>query len=160
MNSRQTDNRPGLLSQRQRHRSDALIEALHTAQEKHGHLSVEILGQLAEQLQLPPSLVYGVASFYHAFRLLPRGEHHCTVCTGTSCHLLGSTALLQKLESNFGIHCGETSADGSLSLDSVRCLGVCGMAPLVVLDGQIITADSASEMIQKIFLPLEPPPTP
>jgi len=160
MNSRQMDNRLELLSSQHRYRSDALIEALHAAQEKYGHLSVELLGQLAEQLQLPPSLVYGVASFYHAFRLLPRGEHHCTVCTGTSCHLLGGTALLQKLENNFGIHCGETSADGSLSLDSVRCLGVCGMAPLVVLDGRIITADSASEMIQEILLPLPPPPTP
>ena len=160
MNSRQMDNRPDHLSQRRQYRSDELIEALHKAQEKYGHLSVEHLGQLAEQLQLPPSLVYGVASFYHAFRLLPRGEHHCTVCTGTSCHLLGGTALLQKLENNFGIHCGETSADGSLSLDSVRCLGVCGMAPLVVLDGRIITADSASEMIQEILLPLPPPPTP
>jgi len=144
----------------QRQQSDALIEVIHAAQEKFGYLTSELLGQLAEQLQLPPSLVYGVASFYHAFRLEPRGEHHCTVCTGTSCHVRGSTALLRKLEQAFGISCGETAADGSISLDTVRCLGVCGLAPLAVFDGQIIRADSPSEMIDKVILALENKSTP
>ena len=144
----------------QRQQSDALIEIIHAAQEKYGYLTRELLGQLAEQLQLPPSLVYGVASFYHAFRLEPRGEHHCTVCTGTSCHVRGGTDLLRKLERSFGISCGETAADGSISLDTVRCLGVCGLAPLAVFDGQIIRADSSSEMIDKIILALENKSTP
>lgn len=137
------------------HRSDELIEVLHAAQEKHGYLTRELLGQLAEQLQLPPSLVYGVAGFYHAFRLEPRGEHHCTVCTGTSCHVRCGTVLLRELEKHFGISCGETSADGRISLDTVRCLGICGLAPLAVLDGRIISADSASELIDKILSAVE-----
>jgi bidirectional [NiFe] hydrogenase diaphorase subunit len=141
-------------------RSDALIEALHAAQEQHGHLTRELLAQLAGQLQLPPSLVYGVASFYHAFRLEPQGEHHCTVCTGTSCHIRGGTDLLRKLEKHFGISSGETAADGSISLDTVRCLGVCGLAPLVVLDGHIISGDLSSGIIDKIFLALETKNTP
>ena len=140
---------------RKPYNSDELIEALHAAQEKNGYLNRELLGQLAEQLQLPPSLVYGVASFYHVFRLEPHGEHHCTVCTGTSCHLLGGTALLRELETYFGIPCGETSADGILSLGTVRCLGVCGLAPLALLDGHIIDGDSSSEIIDKIILVLK-----
>jgi len=133
-----------------RHNPDALIEVLHSAQEVYGHLSRELLGHLAEQLKLPPSLVYGVASFYHAFRLEPRGQHHCTVCTGTSCHIKGGTALLAELERRFGISCGETAPDGSFSLDSVRCLGVCDLAPLAVLDDAIISAETIAALADRV----------
>jgi len=149
------DLEPGYAVKHQRYRPDALIEALHAAQEKSGYLTRKILAQLAEQLQLPPSLVYGVASFYHSFRLKPRGEQHCTVCTGTSCPIRGGTDLLRKLEKSFGLSCGATAADGSLSLDTVRCLGVCGLAPLAVLNGQIISGDSYCDVINKIALALE-----
>ena len=129
-------------------------------QEASGYLSKEILAQLAEQLRLPPSLVYGVASFYHAFKLKPHGEQHCTVCTGTSCHIRGGTDLLRKLEKTLGIPCGETATDGSISLDTVRCLGVCGLAPLAIVNGQIISGDSTSDMISKISSALETKPAP
>jgi len=110
---------------------DALIEILHAAQQRYGWLDRPLLGRLAEELRLPPSLVYGVASFYHAFRQKPRGEHTCTVCTGTSCHLQGGSRLLRELEKHLGIRCGSTTADNGLTLEQVRCLGACGMAPLV-----------------------------
>jgi bidirectional [NiFe] hydrogenase diaphorase subunit len=110
---------------------DALIEILHAAQERYGWLDRPLLGRVADELKLPPSLVYGVASFYHAFRLSPPGRHTCTICTGTSCHLQGGSRLLRGLERHFGIQRGVTSADGSLGLEQVRCLGACGMAPLM-----------------------------
>lgn len=113
---------------------DALIEILHAVQQRHGYLDKILLGQLAKELKLPPSLVYGVASFYHAFRLTPRGQTTCTVCTGTSCHLLGGSRLLQELEKHFGIHNGNTTIDGRLTLEQVRCLGACGMAPLLKIE--------------------------
>lgn len=110
---------------------DALIEILHAVQERYGWLDRSLLERLSDELKLPPSLVYGVASFYHAFRLSPPGRLTCTICTGTSCHLHGSTRLLRELERHLGIRSGRTSADGGLALEQVRCLGACGMAPLV-----------------------------
>lgn len=137
-----------------RFRDDALIEVLHGAQERYGCLTRPLLGYVAQRLALPLSLVYGVASFYHFFTLEPKGRHHCTVCTGTSCHIKGGTALLAELERRFGISCGTTSTDGAISLSAVRCLGVCGMAPLVELDGAILggttpaqTADAVCEQL-------------
>ena len=134
------DNGPGVsaplsgleaLLARWKYEPDALIEVLHAAQEQNAWLDRPLLGRLATELKLPPSLVYGVASFYHAFRLKPRGHHICTVCTGTSCHLQGGSRLLHELEKHLGIRSGTTTADGNLTLEQVRCLGACGMAPLV-----------------------------
>ena len=127
---------PGLeaVLARWKHEPDALIEILHASQQRYGWLDRMLLGRLAEELKLPPSLVYGVASFYHAFRLKPHGHLTCTVCTGTSCHLQGGSRLLSELEKHFGIHCGTATADNSLALEQVRCLGACGMAPLVRID--------------------------
>lgn len=134
---------PGLeeLLARWRREPDALIEILHAAQQLYGWLDRPLLGRLAEELRLPPSLVYGVASFYHGFRLKPRGHQTCTVCTGTSCHLQGGSRLLHELEKHFGIQSGTTTADGSLTLERVRCLGACGMAPLVRIEHE---GDSSS----------------
>ena len=135
-------------------RDDALIEVLHVAQERYGRLTRDLLGYVAERLRLPPSLVYGVASFYHFFTLEPHGRHHCTVCTGTSCHIKGGTALLRELERRLGIPCGTTSDTGDISLGTVRCLRVCGMAPLVVLDGTLLggmtPATAADEVCQQL----------
>jgi bidirectional [NiFe] hydrogenase diaphorase subunit len=124
---------PGLekLLARWKRDPDALIEILHAFQERSGWLDKPLLGRLADELKLPPSLVYGVASFYHAFRLSPPGRHSCTICTGTSCHLHGSSRLLHELEEHLGIPGGTTTADNSLALGQVRCLGACGLAPLL-----------------------------
>jgi len=112
---------------------DALIELLHAVQQRHGYLDKELLGNIASKLDQPPSLVYGVASFYHAFRLTPQGETTCTVCTGTACHLQGGSRLLHALERHLGIHSGASTPDQRLSLEQVRCMGACGMAPLVTI---------------------------
>ena len=97
---------------RHHHRPDALIEVLHTAQELFGHLDQDILFYIARGLKLPPSRVYGVASFYHLFTFKPKGKHQCTVCLGTACYVKGGADLLSAIEHATGIHPGETLADG------------------------------------------------
>ncbi|WP_218043374.1 NAD(P)H-dependent oxidoreductase subunit E [Oryzomonas rubra] len=136
--------------QQHRLRPDSLIEILHAAQRQFGWLDRDVLGLIAARLRLPPSLVYGVAGFYHAFRLEPPGRHRCTVCTGTSCHLKGGSRLLQRLERHFGIACGATAPDGSLTLENVRCLGACGLAPLVMLDGEACPHASFGPVVERL----------
>jgi len=135
------DNRLKILEatmKRHQHRPDALIEVLHKAQELYGYLTPDLLSSVAHTLHLPPSRVYGVATFYHFFSLAPPGEHTCTVCLGTACYVKGAAAILATLEQDSGIRAGSTSVDGKLSILTVRCLGACGIAPAVVLDGDVI----------------------
>jgi bidirectional [NiFe] hydrogenase diaphorase subunit len=118
-------------------RADALIEVLHAAQKLFGYLELDLLLFIARHLKLPPSRVYGVATFYHFFTLKPQGKHTCVVCTGTACYVKGSDALLATLQKKTGAGAGETTADGNLSILTARCLGACGIAPAVVLDGTV-----------------------
>lgn len=123
---------------RHQHRPDALIEVLHKAQELYGYLTPDLLASVARSLHLPPSRVYGVATFYHFFSLAPQGEHTCTVCLGTACYVKGAAAILAELERELELRAGATSADGRLSLLTARCLGACGIAPAVVIDSQVL----------------------
>jgi bidirectional [NiFe] hydrogenase diaphorase subunit len=116
---------------------DALIEVLHTAQEVFGHLDHDLLHYVARGLKLPPSRVYGVATFYHLFTFNPKGEHTCMVCLGTACSIQGGDVLLATVEAMIGAHPGQTTSDGRVSLETARCVGTCGLAPLVVLDGAV-----------------------
>jgi bidirectional [NiFe] hydrogenase diaphorase subunit len=122
---------------RSQYRQDALIEVLHKAQEAFGYLEEDVLIYVARQLQLPLSQVYGVATFYHLFSLKPSGAHTCVVCLGTACYVKGAGALLEKLEQETGLHPGETSPDGQVSLMTARCIGACGIAPAAVFDGKV-----------------------
>ncbi len=134
------DNRAKILEatmRRHQHRPDALIEVLHKAQELYGHLAPELLTEIAHRLHLPTSRVYGVATFYHFFSLAPQGRHSCTICLGTACYVRGAATLLAALETATALQAGHTSADGQLSLLTARCLGACGIAPAVVLDGAV-----------------------
>src|SRR6185503_1214594 len=115
-------------------RQDALIEVLHTAQELFGYLELDVLFYVARSLKLPPSRVYGVATFYHLFSLKPQGEHACVVCMGTACFVKGADRLLTAVEELAHVRPGETTADGKLSLLTARCIGACGIAPAVVYD--------------------------
>ena len=118
------------------HRPDGLIEVLHTVQELFGFLDEESLYYVSESLGVPPSKVFGVATFYSYFTLEPQGEHTCVVCTGTACYINGAGAILARIHERLGIEAGETTPDGKLSLLKARCLGACSMAPAVVLDGE------------------------
>ncbi|SRR5579883_718767 len=122
---------------RHQYQQDALIEILHKAQELFGYLENDLLLYIAHSLKLPPSRVYGVATFYHLFSLAPKGVHTCVVCTGTACYVKGAQAILTDLEKSAHIYAGETTPDGQLSLLTARCLGACGIAPAVVFDGTV-----------------------
>jgi bidirectional [NiFe] hydrogenase diaphorase subunit len=122
---------------RHQFQQDALIEVLHHAQELFGYLDHDVLYFVAHGLKLPPSRVYGVATFYHFFSLKPPGRHTCVVCLGTACYVKGADGVLAAIEKDAHVHAGETTADGELSVVTARCLGACGIAPVVVLDGKI-----------------------
>lgn len=126
-----------LAMKRNHYRQDALIEVLHQAQETFGYLEADVLIYVARGLKLPLSRVYGVATFYHLFSLKPSGEHTCVVCLGTTCYVKGAKALLAAIDREIGIHPGETTPDGKISLLTARCVGACGIAPVVVLDGKV-----------------------
>jgi bidirectional [NiFe] hydrogenase diaphorase subunit len=120
---------------KQQFRPDALIEVLHKAQELFGFLEEDVLFYVARALLLPPSRVYGVATFYHLFTLKPQGEHSCVVCLGTACFVKGANELLATAEGYAGVKSGETTANKRVSLLTARCIGACGIAPAVVYDG-------------------------
>lgn len=123
---------------------DQLIETLHVAQDVFGFLSDDVLLYVAQALRLPPSMVYGVATFYHLFTFEPPGEHSCTVCTGTACFVKGADDIVAEVAAAHGVHVGDTSADRRLTLRTARCLGSCGLAPVVVLDGVVLGHQSPS----------------
>ena len=114
---------------------DSLIEVLHKAQELFGFLDAGVLHYVARGLRLPPSRVYGVATFYHLFTLKPQGEHTCVVCMGTACFVKGADRLLDVVQRRARVKAGETTADRKLSVLTARCIGACGIAPAVVYDG-------------------------
>ncbi len=111
----------------------ALIAILQEIENLHGYLPAWALRHVSEKLNVPMIQVYGVASFYDAFHLTPRGRHLIRVCLGTACYLRGSARILEALESELGIKDGETTPDLEFSLQSVRCLGACALAPVMVV---------------------------
>ncbi len=119
------------------YRPDGLIEVLHTTQEVFGYLDDEALSYVGESLGVPPSKVYGVATFYSHFTLKPQGLHTCVVCTGTACYINGASALLAAIGKELGAQPGGTTPDGRVSVLKARCLGACSMAPAVVVDGEV-----------------------
>lgn len=133
-------------------RHDTLIEVLHKAQELFGYLEDDLLLFVAYKLRLPPSRVYGVATFYHFFTLKPKGEHTCVVCMGTACYVKGADKIISALEEDLKIKPGETTPDNKVSLLTARCIGACGIAPAVVLDGTVTprqTPDSTRAQLNK-----------
>ena len=113
---------------------DGLIEVLHTAQEAFGYLEPEALDYIGASLGVPPSRVYGVATFYSHFTLKPKGRHTCVVCTGTACHLKGGSRLVDILEKELGAGPGQTTEDLRFTVETVNCLGACALAPVIVMD--------------------------
>ncbi|MBW7885545.1 MAG: bidirectional hydrogenase complex protein HoxE [Caldilineaceae bacterium] len=132
------------------YQQDALIEVLHTAQEAFGFLSDDLLVYVAHQLKLPQSWVYGVATFYHFFTLKPQGQHNCIVCMGTACYVKRAAEIVAAVQHEYGIEAGETTADGQLSLSTARCLGSCGLAPVLVLDGEVLPRETPESTLQRV----------
>ncbi len=131
-------------------RPQALIEALHAAQEAFGFLETDALEYIGDTLGVPHSRVYGVATFYSFFTLKPQGEHTCVVCTGTACYINGAKEILGGLERSLGVRPRETTADGKVSLLTARCLGACSLAPAVIVDGNVRGKADAGELVAQL----------
>lgn len=112
------------------------IGVLQDLQEKENWLPREALEDIAKKLNIPVSQVYSIAVFYKAFSLKPRGKHMCTVCLGTACHVKGAPKIVEKLERDLNIKAGETTPDLMFTLETVRCVGACALAPVVIVDGE------------------------
>ncbi len=124
---------------RQQFQPDALLEVLHAAQELYGFLSQEVLAHIGRSLKVPPSRVYGVATFYNHFSLKPKGEHTCTVCMGTACYVKGAGEIHGALTRELGLGDGQTTTgDGKVSVVVARCIGACGIAPALVFDQEMV----------------------
>lgn len=132
------------------YRHDALIETLHTVQESFGYLDKEALIFVAKSLNVARSQVYGVATFYHFFNLRPQGDHVCSVCTGTACHIKGADKLIDHMAEEYNLHPDETTEDGKVSLLTVRCIGACGLAPAVVFDDEVAANVDVEELDKHI----------
>ena len=115
----------------------ALMPVLHEAQNIYGYLPAEVQKVIAEELSIPLAEVYGVATFYSQFSLLPKGKHQVSVCLGTACYVKGSDKILEAVEKELGIPCGECTPDRKFSIDSCRCVGACGLAPVMIVDGEV-----------------------
>lgn len=128
----------------------SLISVLHKAQEIFGYLPEEIQEFVAENLELPISKVYGVVSFYQFFTMTPKGKYPISVCMGTACYVRGAENILNDIKNYLGIDVGQTTPDGLFTLDTLRCIGACGMAPVVIVGKDVYGKEEVKE-IRKIL---------
>jgi len=135
-----------------RHGYDAtgLIETLHVLQESFGTVSEEAMVYVSACLNVPLSKVYGVATFYSHFNMKPLGKHVISVCTGTAYFVEGSGEIVDFVKSEYGLEIGETPPDGELSFMVARCVGACGLAPVMILDGEVVGRLSVENMKKRI----------
>jgi bidirectional [NiFe] hydrogenase diaphorase subunit len=132
----------------------ALLEILHKAQGIYGYLDKDLLMDISQSLNLPPSQVYGAVTFYSLFKLTEPGEHIVTGCLGTACYVKGVEEIMQAIERKFRIKRGETTPDKKLSLFVTRCIGTCAMAPNIVVDEEVISKATEEKVIERIKLAL------
>jgi len=138
-----------------REQKGALIPILQRAQDIYGYLPREILQLVASRLGVALSKVYGVATFYSQFYLERRGRHVLRLCDGTACHVKGTPKLMAAVADEFGIGPGETTEDGELTLEVVYCLGSCALAPVAVLDGQVMGRMRRERLLSEVSSQLE-----
>lgn len=134
------------------HPESNLIATLHMVQAHFGYLGQTQMHAVAQLAQIPYATVTGVATFYHYFRLQPRGKHVINVCLGTACYVKGADKLIARLSDDLGVHLGETTKDQMFSLESARCLGTCGLAPVMMVGDQVygpVTPAEASRILDK-----------
>ena len=129
-----------------------LISVLHRVQTHFGYLRQEHLDAVAQLMQIPAAKVAGVASFYHYFRLQPCGRFIVRVCMGTACYVKGAEPVMARFKQELGIDVGETSKDGLFTLEICRCIGTCGMAPVVMIDEEVyseMTPDKVPDLLNR-----------
>ena len=115
-----------------------LIHAFQSIQKEYNYLPEDVLNDLSRKLDIPLSEVYSTASFYKHFYFKPRGRNVVCVCVGTACHVRGAAKVLEKIEESFGVKEGETTPDMSLTLETVGCVGCCGLAPVVTVNEEVV----------------------
>ena len=115
----------------------ALMPVLHAAQNIYGYLPSEVQSVIAEELNIPLAEVYGVATFYSQFSLTPKGKHKISICLGTASYVKGSDKILEAVEHELRVRCGECTPDKKFSIESCRCVGACGLAPVMIIDGEV-----------------------
>lgn len=129
-----------------------LIAILHKVQDLYGYLSQEAMDKVAVTMNIPTAHIWGVATFYHFFKLKPPGKHVISVCLGTACYIKGAGDILEQLKEELKTEIGGVSPDGLFSLEEARCLGACGLAPLMMIDGKIygtLTSKKVSEILRE-----------
>ncbi|MGE5614562.1 MAG: NADH-quinone oxidoreductase subunit NuoE [Bacillota bacterium] len=128
----------------------ALIPVLHEAQEVYGYLPMSVQKKISESLNIPLSEIYGVVTFYTQFYLKPKGRFRISVCMGTACYVKGASKILDELQQKLGIRVGDCTEDGKFSLEACRCIGACGLAPVIMINddvyGRLTPAD-----VQKVL---------
>jgi len=115
---------------------ESLIPILQDIQQSEGFLSLDSVVEVGKYLSMPTSKIFGVATFYNQFRFEPLGKYHIQVCRGTACHVLGSDTVIGEIEKNIGIKAEQTTRDGLFSLEVVYCIGACGLAPVISVNGK------------------------
>ncbi len=142
------------------HSDSLLIAVLHRVQAHFGHLGKRQLDAVAQLMQIPAAQVTGVATFYHFFRLQPRGRFIVSVCLGTACYVKGAEQVARRFQEKLGIGFGQTTADGLFTLESTRCLGTCGLAPVVMVNDQVhanVTPDQVPALLERYARQAQPP---
>jgi NADH-quinone oxidoreductase subunit E len=131
----------------------ALIMVLQDIQKHYRYLPKEALDLVAQKMDLPIAQIFGVATFFRAFSLKPKGKHHVCVCTGTACHVRQANVIVDKFERDFGIKPGETTSNLDFSLETVNCMGACALGPLITVDDEYygnMTVPKADSIMRKL----------
>lgn len=129
---------------------DALIPILQEVQESEGYLSREAVIRISKHLKLPATKLYGVATFYNQFRFQPKGKYHFTLCRGTACHVKGSNRVLEMAQKILKLKPGQTSRDRLFSLETVACMGACGLSPVMNVNGEFYAKVTPQKLVQII----------
>ncbi len=135
-------------------RPDELINILHKTQELFGYLPPEVQKVVARNLHIPVSKVYGVVTFYSFFTMLPKGKYPISICMGTACYVRGAEKVLDEFRHQLNINVGETTPDGLFSLNSLRCVGACGLAPVAMIGDKVygrVTPEKVKDILEEYY---------
>ena len=130
----------------------AVIPVLHKAQEIYGYLPIEVQEMISEGLDVPLAEIYGIVTFYTQFSLNPKGKYHIGVCLGTACYVKGSGDIIDRIKQRLGVEVGQCTDDGKFSLEATRCIGACGLAPVLTVNDDVygrLTVDDVDDILAK-----------
>ncbi|MBW1862480.1 MAG: NADH-quinone oxidoreductase subunit NuoE [Deltaproteobacteria bacterium] len=152
MGNRKVDTKVTKIIDRYTNKLGAVISILEDIQEAYGYLPKEVLEEVSEKLHVHLSQLFSLATFYSAFTLKPRGEHTVQICLGTACHVRGAPKVLDEFSRILHVDSGDTTDDGKFTLESVRCIGCCSLAPVITVDKEIHgynTMNNVSKLLEK-----------